>query len=82
MPLTLLLPRRILVCPSNWGLAILTETTEVRPSRTSSPRRVIVAFSLMRPFLFATVLIVRVIALRNPSRCVPPSLVLTELTYE
>ena len=82
MPLTLLFPRRIFVCPSNCGFAILTETTAVIPSLTSSPRSEMEELSLIRPFLFAIVLMARVIALLNPSRCVPPSRVLTEFTYE
>ena len=80
MPFTLLFPRRILVCPSNCGFAIFNEMTVVSPSRTSSPRSTIVAFSLIMPFRFAMVLMARVIALRNPSRWVPPSRVLTLLT--
>ena len=37
IPVTLLLPSFVLVCPSNWGSLTFTETTAVIPSLISSP---------------------------------------------
>ena len=60
------------VCDSNFGSLCLIETTAVRPSRTSSPV-ICGSLSFSRSFDFAYWLIARVIALRNPVRCAPPS---------
>ncbi len=43
-PLTSELPSLVLVCPSNWGWGILTEMTDVIPSRRSSPEMDIFSF--------------------------------------
>jgi hypothetical protein len=64
-----------LVCPSNCGSESFTETTAVRPSRTSSPER-FSSLSLRRLRLRAIALSVLVSADRKPERWVPPSWVL------
>ena len=70
-PATSLLPSRCFVCPSNWGSGIMMLITAVRPSRTSSPVK-LASLSLSVPCLRAYSLSVRVRAVRNPVRCVPP----------
>ena len=51
-PLTSPFPSFVLVCPSNWGSATLTEITAVRPSLKSSPEREIFSFLLVLISLF------------------------------
>ena len=61
-----------LVCEENLGSGILTESTQVRPSRMSSP--VSVTLSRLRvPLSSANLLSARVRAARKPMRWVPPS---------
>jgi len=43
-PLISELPSLVLVCPSNWGWGILTDTTAVSPSRRSSPEMATFSF--------------------------------------
>ena len=74
-PLTSALPSLALVWPSNCGSVSLTLTTAVRPSRTSSPERLLF-LSLMRPWRRAQSLSEVVSAARNPVTWVPPSTVL------
>ena len=64
-----------LVWPSNCGCGTFTLTTAVSPSRTSSPVRFSFT-SLNSPCCWPNALMVRVSAVRNPVRCVPPSTVL------
>ena len=77
-PRTSLLPSFCLVWPSNWGSGTLTDTTAVRPSRTSSPVSASSSFlaSFMRRIASFRV---RVSAPRKPLRWLPPSRVLTLL---
>ena len=79
IPSTSELPSLVLVCPSNCGSFTFTCSTQVSPSRMSSPVRVKSSFLRKAPFL-ATSLIVRVSADLNPVRWVPPSWVLMLLT--
>ena len=72
------LPSLVLVWPSNCGLASLTETIAVRPSRTSSPVR-LSSFSLRIFWSRANLLTTVVSAARKPSSWVPPSWVLIVL---
>src|SRR5690242_21511880 len=73
------LPSFVLVCPSNCGSRTFTCSTQVRPSRMSSPDRVNPSF--LSAFVFrAMSLIVRVSADLNPVRWVPPSCVLMLFT--
>ena len=61
-----------LVWLENLGSGTFTESTQVRPSRASSPE--ISTFSFFaRPVSLAYLLITRVRAPRKPARCVPPS---------
>ncbi|MPN09859.1 hypothetical protein SDC9_157152 [bioreactor metagenome] len=46
-----LFPRRVFVCPSNWGSVILTLITAVIPSLTSSPERFLSASFISPMFL-------------------------------
>ena len=66
------LPSLVLVCPSNCGSPSFTESTAVRPSRTSSPER-FSSFSFSMPFSRAYLLTRVVSAARKPSSWVPPS---------
>ena len=72
------LPSLVLVWPSNCGLASLTDTIAVRPSRTSSPVR-LSSFSRSSFCSRAYRLMIEVSAARKPSSCVPPSAVLIVL---
>ncbi len=76
-----LLPSFVLVCPSNCGSGTFTLITAVNPSLKSSPVSWILS-SFTRLFFDAKVFSERVSAVRNPTRCVPPSCVLILLTYE
>src|ERR1700682_6332821 len=67
-----------LVCDSKRGLGNLTESTQTRPSRTSSPEMAW-SFSLSRLFALEYWLIARVKAVRKPVRWVPPSGLAIEL---
>jgi hypothetical protein len=61
-----------LVCEENFGSDILTDSTQARPSRMSSPVVSTFAFfasSISSMYLFSTL----VIAARSPVRWVPPS---------
>ena len=69
------LPSFVFVWPSNCGSMSLTDTIAVRPSRTSSPVR-FASFSLRTPHSRANLLTRLVSAVRKPSSCVPPSVVL------
>ena len=61
-----------LVCEENLGSGILTDRTQVRPSRMSSPVSVTLSrFSV--PLSSAYLLSARVSAARKPMRWVPPS---------
>mmetsp|Transcript_41800 Transcript_41800/g.99155 ORF Transcript_41800/g.99155 Transcript_41800/m.99155 type:complete len:231 (+) Transcript_41800:619-1311(+) len=73
------LPSRVLVCPSNSGFGTLTLMTAPRPSRQWSPDK-LGSDSLRILDFRARVLSVRVRAALRPSMCVPPSVVLIELT--
>ena len=79
MPSTSELPSLVLVCPSNCGSRTLMCSTQVSPSRTSSPESVKPSFFIALIFL-ANSLIVRVSADLRPVRWVPPSWVLMLLT--
>src|SRR5207249_9270055 len=61
-----------LVCDSKRGLGNFTLSTQVSPSRTSSPERE-GSFSFNSVFCLAYWLIALVNAVRKPVRCVPPS---------
>ena len=61
-----------LVWDENLGSGTLTERTQVRPSRMSSPDSVTFSF-FARPLSLAYWLIWRVSAPRKPARWVPPS---------
>ena len=61
-----------LVCDENFGSGTLTESTQVRPSRQSSPVSGTRSF-LPSPVSSAYFVTTRVSAARNPARCVPPS---------
>jgi hypothetical protein len=63
------------VWPSNSGLGSLTLITAVRPSRTSSPERLL-SESFRTPLFRANSFSERVRAVRKPVRWVPPSIVL------
>ena len=69
------LPSFVFVWPSNCGSCSFTEMTAAKPSRVSSPERLL-SFSFRMPLLRAYSLMVRVTACLKPSRCVPPSCVL------
>ena len=74
-----------LVWPSNCGSGSFTLMTATRPSRQSSPLTVSCSplpFSLRMPVSFAYALSVRVTAVLNPERCVPPSVVLMLLAKQ
>src|SRR3546814_18698455 len=60
-----------LVCDENFGSGTLTESTQVRPSRASSPDR-LTFFFLAMPEACAELLICLVRAARKPARRVPP----------
>jgi hypothetical protein len=72
------LPSFCLVWPSNCGSASLMEMIAARPSRMSSPVR-LVSFSLRSFLSRAYTLTTRVSAARKPSSWVPPSAVLIVL---
>ena len=80
-PLTSALPSLALVWPSNWGSTSFTLMTAVRPSRTSSPDR-LVSDSLSTPARRAQSLSELVSAARKPVTWVPPSTVLMLLAKE
>ncbi len=61
-----------LVCEENFGSGTLTDRTQVRPSRMSSPVRPTFSFFEM-PLSSAYLFSVRVSAPRKPARWVPPS---------
>ena len=61
-----------LVCEENLGSGTLTDSTQVRPSRMSSPVRFTFSF-LESPLSSAYLFSVRVSAPRKPARWVPPS---------
>ena len=61
-----------LVCDSKRGLGNLMLSTQVNPSRTSSPE-IAGSLSLISVFALAYWLTAFVSALRKPVRCVPPS---------
>ncbi len=71
-------PSLVLVCPSNCGSSTLMLTIAVRPSRTSSPVR-LVSFSFSTPQSRANLLTSQVSDARKPSSWVPPSWVLMVL---
>jgi hypothetical protein len=78
-PFTSLFPSLVFVCPSNCGSAIFMLMIAVNPSLTSFP--VIVRSLLLWPYSFVSnYLSALVIALLNPVRCVPPSIVLMLFT--
>ena len=56
----------------NFGSGTFTDSTQVRPSRASSPERSTFSFLAM-PLSPAYLLMMRVSAARKPARCVPPS---------
>ena len=56
----------------NFGSGTLTESTQVSPSRASSPERSTFSF-FASPLSPAYLLMTRVSAARKPARCVPPS---------
>ena len=72
------LPSLVLVWPSNCGSPSLIETIAVRPSRTSSPERLVVLL-LEKPQSRPNLLTSVVSAARKPSSWVPPSWVLIVL---
>jgi len=76
------LPSFVFVCPSNCGSFTFTESTAVRPSRTSSPERTVSLSFLESEDFWMYWLMTRVNALLKPVRCVPPSCVLMLLTKE
>ena len=80
MPLTSELPSLPLVWPSNCGFGTFTLMTAVSPSRVSSPWSP--SPSLTWPAAVAYAFRVRVSALLNPTRWVPPSWVLMLLAKE
>src|SRR5204862_3837169 len=60
------------VCDENFGSGTLTDNTQARPSRMSSP--VVSTFAFLAiSFSSMYLLSARVIAARSPVRCVPPS---------
>ena len=61
-----------LVCDSKRGFGSLMLSTQIKPSRTSSPE-IAGSLSFMRLFDFAYWLTAFVSAVRKPVRCVPPS---------
>ena len=72
IPLTSELPKFVLVCPSNWGSGTLIDKIAVKPSLTSLPSNA-ESFSFNCFLFLATLFIVRVKAVFNPDKCVPPS---------
>ena len=80
-PLASTLPSFCLVCPSNWGSSILMLMIAVMPSRISSPDRLgSLSFKILFFLPYSLKVLVR--ALRNPTRCMPPSGVLILLTKQ
>jgi hypothetical protein len=61
-----------LVWLENFGSGTFTESTQVKPSRASSPEMATLALAAA-PELAAYLLMTRVSAPRKPARCVPPS---------
>ena len=61
-----------LVCDENLGSGTFTESTQVKPSRISSPLVSIFAF-LAKSFSSMKLFSVRVMAVRRPVKWVPPS---------
>jgi hypothetical protein len=75
------LPSFVFVWPSNCGSVSFTDSTAVRPSRTSSPESA-GSFSRSSPFSRAQRFTTPVSAERKPDMCEPPSCVLMLLAKE
>ena len=72
MPRTSELPSFVFVCPSNCGSRILSDNTQVKPSRTSSPDK-LASFAFSTFCRRAKSFAARVNASLKPAKCVPPS---------